>query len=165
MITGLVEFLFCTGYFFGWANLEKIFIAEGFFECQLDSDETCNQVKLRVAFSRFLLLISEIRAFEDFQKLFAVLRRSSSFRRSHFRSFRHCGFSIDWHFYIRSRPRSHRFFDSRRTFGSSNWRSYNCYWQRFPAYFKLSTSKYLRIWSYCSAQSLQRCFGFFCTVS
>lgn len=43
VITGLVEFLFCTGYFFGWANLEKIFIAEGFFECQLDSDETCNQ--------------------------------------------------------------------------------------------------------------------------
>ena len=43
VIAGLVEFLFCTGYFFGWANLEKIFIAEGFFKCEI-TDETCNQV-------------------------------------------------------------------------------------------------------------------------
>jgi len=42
VIAGLVEFLFCTGYFFGWANLEKIFIAEGFFKCEI-TDETCNQ--------------------------------------------------------------------------------------------------------------------------
>ena len=33
VVAAVIEFYFCTGIFFGWANLAKIYIGEGFFSC------------------------------------------------------------------------------------------------------------------------------------